>query len=277
MKAKILDIKGKEKGTIDLPKCFGAAIREDIVSKVLEVKKTQQPYAPSPIAGNQHSASGKLIHRRHVWKSQYGRGMSRIPRKIMSRRGSQFNWVGATVPNAVGGRRAHPPKVESMVNTLKINKKELKIALCSALTATTKEDLIVKRYKSLEKGKIKQLPLIIESKVIKTKDLISLVKNIFGDVSSIVIKNKTIRAGKGKMRGRKYKSNAGLLIVTGKEDKLKTKRFEMASASKLGVNDLARGGQGRIVIYTENAIKEIAQRFQSSSKSQTKELGKKIK
>ena len=54
----------------------------------------------------------------------------------MSQRGSQFNWVGATVPSAVGGRRAHPPKVAGMINTLKINKKEEKIAFCSALSAS---------------------------------------------------------------------------------------------------------------------------------------------
>ena len=39
MKAKILTIEGKEKGSIDLPKCFFGKIREDIVAKVLEVQK----------------------------------------------------------------------------------------------------------------------------------------------------------------------------------------------------------------------------------------------
>ncbi len=271
MKVKILDIKGKEKGTIELPECFNAPIREDIVSKVLEAKKTKQPYAPSPIAGNRQSASGKLIHRRHVWKSQYGRGMSRIPRKRMSQRGSQFNWVGATVPSAVGGRRAHPPKIESMIKKLKINKKELRTAFFSALTATTKEDIVVKRYEKLEKGKISQLPIIIESKEIKVKELVSLVKKIFGEVFSIAIKNKKIRAGKGKMRGRKYKSNAGLLIVVGKKDKLRTKRFEVVPVNQLSVNDLAKGGQGRLVMYTENAIKEIAEKIQGKVKSKSGE------
>jgi len=80
MKTKILDIEGKEKGSIELPECFSENIREDIVSRVLEAKKTMQPYAPSPVAGKQHSARGKIIHRRHVWKSGYGRGASRVPR-----------------------------------------------------------------------------------------------------------------------------------------------------------------------------------------------------
>ena len=83
MKAKLLDTSGKEKASIDLPKCFSRKIREDVVAKVLEAKKSEQPFSPSPVAGKQHSASGIIIHRRHVWKSGYGRGMSRIPRKIM--------------------------------------------------------------------------------------------------------------------------------------------------------------------------------------------------
>ena len=38
MKAKLYDIKGKEKGTIELPKVFESEIRRDIVEKVLEAK-----------------------------------------------------------------------------------------------------------------------------------------------------------------------------------------------------------------------------------------------
>ena len=114
MKSVLLDINGKEKGKIDLPKVFSAIIREDIVSNFLEIKKHKQPYGPNLLAGMKQSAKGKMRHRRHVWQTHYGRGISRIPRKIMSRRGSQFNWVGATVPQAVGGRKAHPPKILSM-------------------------------------------------------------------------------------------------------------------------------------------------------------------
>ena len=115
-KANILNIDGKKVKEIELPKCFSQPIREDIVAKVVEIKKQKQPYGPSPVGGKQSSASGKIVHRRHVWKSGYGRGQSRIPRKTMSRRGTQFNWVGAEVPNTRGGRRAHPPKAASMIN-----------------------------------------------------------------------------------------------------------------------------------------------------------------
>ena len=153
MKAKILSITGKEKGEIELPRCFSSKIRKDILARVVEAKKTQQPYGPSPIAGRQYSAGGKIHHRRHRWKSSYGRGMSRDPRKIISRRGAQFNFVAAGVPNVVGGRRAHPPKKFSIK---KINKKEMKIALESAISATADEKLIKEKYKKLKDKTIKE-------------------------------------------------------------------------------------------------------------------------
>ncbi len=264
MKAKILDINGKEKESIDLPKFFSQEIREDLIEKVLEAKKSKQPYAPSPVAGKQHSARGKLVHRRHVWKSQYGRGMSRVPRKILSRRGSQFNWEGAEVPQAKGGMRAHPPKILSMINKRKINKKELKIALASALSATANEKEITKKYESLKDEKIKNLPIIVEEKLLtlKTKELLSSLKKILGEqLFEIALKKKKIRAGKGKLRGRKYKSNAGMLLVTGKNEKLKISAFDIVSTGNLSIMDLARGGAGRLTIYTEKAIKELKEKL----------------
>jgi hypothetical protein len=43
-----------------------------------------QPYGSMKGAGAGYSASGIVRHRRHAWKSAYGKGMSRVPRKIMS-------------------------------------------------------------------------------------------------------------------------------------------------------------------------------------------------
>ncbi len=279
-KTKILDINGKEKASLNLPKCFSAEIRKDIVAKVLEVKKIQQPYAPSPVAGNQHSASGKIKHRRHVWKTHYGQGISRIPRKTVSRRGDRFNWIGAVVPFARGGRRAHPPKILSMINTKKINKKELKIALMSAISATANGIEIVNRYATLKNKKVENAPFIVETKLIslKTKDLISSLKKILGkDLFELALQKKSVRAGKGKLRGRKYKSTAGLLLVVGKNELLKTNSFDVVDVKSLGVTDLAKGGVGRLTIYTEGAVRELANKFTSSSKSQTNELGEKLK
>ena len=280
MKTNILDIDGKKGKELNLPSFFSEKIREDIVVKVLEAKKTRQPYSPSPVAGKQHSASGKIQHTRHVWKTMQGKGISRVPRKIMSRRGSQFNWTGAEIPSAVGGRRAHPPKVVSMINTKKINKKEMTSALRSALSATANEKIVCGKYERLKDKKIGNLPLVVEEKIVKlkTKELLGSLKNILGtDLFEVAIKKKSVRSGKGKLRGRKYKSNAGMLFVIGNKEKLKTNLIEVKNAKNIGVVDLAKGGIGRLTMYTESAIRELASKFTSSSKSQTKELGEKIK
>ena len=261
MKTKLLNIDGKKIREIELPKEFSENIREDIVAKVLETKKTWQPYSPSPVAGKQHAAKGKVVHRRHVWRSGYGRGASRVPRKIFSRRGSQFNWEAAEVPFARGGMRAHPPKVISMINTLKINKKELKIAFASALSATANAKKITKKYSRL--NEVKNVPYVVEGKIVslKTKQILESLEKILGkEIFEVAIKKKSVRAGIGKRRGRKYKSTAGMLFVVGDNEKLKTGAFDVVNAKKLSIVDLAKGGVGRLVVYTENAIREIGAR-----------------
>ncbi len=263
MKSKILDINGKEKGSIELPKSFSENVREDIVAKVVEAKKTRQPYAPSPVGGKQHSASGKIQHVRHVWKTMQGKGISRVPRKIMSRRGSQFNWTGAEIPNAVGGRRAHPPKIISMINTNKINKKEMALAFISALSATANENLVARKYETLKGKKISGLPFVVEEKItkLKTKDLISSLKKVLGEVLfEVSVKKRKIRSGKGKLRGRKYKKNLGLLLVVGNKEKLKTNVIDVKNVKRLNVTDLANGGVGRLTMYTEEAIRELGEK-----------------
>ena len=264
--AKKSDYNGKKVKSINLPICFSAKIREDIVAKVLEAKKTTQPYAPSLVAGKQHAAKGKIVHRRHVWRSGYGRGASRVPRKIFSQKGSQFNWEAAEVPFARGGMRAHPPKILSMLNFRKINKKELKIAFESVLSSTANGKEIVKRYSSLEGRKIENAPFVVESKIstLKVKELLESLKKILGkDLFKLAIQKKEIRSGKGKRRGRKYKNNAGLLLVIGEKEKLKTTAFDVVPVNSLGITDLAAGGLGRLTIYTEESIKELNKRLEN--------------
>ncbi len=264
MKTKLYTINGKQEKEINLPNCFSESIRANLIQKVIEAKKIQQPYAPNPVAGRQYSASGKLNHRRKVWKSQYGRGISRIPRKIMTRKGSQFNWVGATSPNTRGGRRAHAPKILSRLGLARVNKKEMKLALQSALSATISPEWVVKRYATLEDQKITNLPFIVESKIItlKSKDLISSLKKILGDtLFALALQKKTIRSGKGKLRGRKYKNNLGLLLIVGNDEKIKITAFDVKTANTVGITDLAVGGPGRLTVYTEAAIKDLEAKF----------------
>ena len=253
MKAQIYDSSGKKKAEMTLPALFGRPVREDIVAKYVESSRTWQPHSLDPRAGRRSSASGILKHRRHAWKGQYGKGISRVPRKIIWRRGTQFNWVGAEVSGTRGGRRVHGHKL--LRRPRKINLKEIKIAFASALAATAMNKYIEKRYSTIKSGL--ELPLIVERFDLKGKNAIELLKKITGNAFPIVLKHRSVRAGKGKGRGRTYKSNAGLLIITGNGERLDVPGVEIKSLSSVEIGDLYP--LGRLTLYTEKAIQELGE------------------
>jgi large subunit ribosomal protein L4e len=251
MKSQLFSSKGEKKSQIELPKIFSTKIRKDIVSKYFEINKLIHPYAPKKDAGMRQSASGTISHKRHDWKGHYGRGIARVPRKTMWRRGTQFMWVGANAPGTRGGRKTHPPK--GIGKEKKINKKEIKLALESAFAATANQDLVKGRYSSLEK--IENIPAVIEFLPSNTKELIGTLKVIFKGNVKLIMKSKTQRAGKGTRRGRKYKSNAGVLIIKGKEENSKHSGFDIKSHEDVSISDLYP--LGRITLYTKKALEEL--------------------
>src|SRR3989344_7032368 len=123
MKADVFNIQAEKVKLIELPMHFSEEIRPDLIRKVVLIIQSnkRQPYGSFVEAGQR--ASAKLSRRRRDFKSAYGRGIARTPRKTISRRGSQFTWVGAVAPNTVSGRRAHPPKA-TKVWKKEVNKKE---------------------------------------------------------------------------------------------------------------------------------------------------------
>ncbi len=278
MKINILDSQGNKKKEIETP-VFDGKIREDIVQKVAEVEKVRQPYSPFPLAGKQYSAAGKIRHGRRRWKTAAGRGISRVPRKIFWRRGTQFYWEGATISGTRGGRRAHPPKILGMINTKKINKKEAKLAFLSALALTSSIEHVNKKYETLEGKKLEiKLPIVVEDSVVKlkTKEFLNSIEKMLGPAAELAIQKKKVRHGKGKMRGRKYRKSAGALFVIGKGEEMKMSGIEIKKASELRVGDLASNG-ARLTIYTEKAIKDLEERLEGKNKEEkeTKKVKKK--
>ncbi len=253
MKATLYDAQGAKKGDVELPALFETKVREDIVAKYVEADKFEnmQPYGSYSEAGKRHSASGTISHRRHEWKGHYGKGISRLPRKVMWRRGVQFYWVGAEVSNTRGGRRAHPPK--PVHTPRKINIKERSLAWHGAFAATFNPAWIKKRYSTL--SAVFGVPAVIETLPKKTKEMHAALKAIFGDTASKIFKNKEVRSGKGKLRNRKYKENAGLLIVTGNDELVKCAGVEVKSAKELHIADLYP--LGRLTLYTKKSLEEL--------------------
>lgn len=256
MKIQILDIEGKKAKEITTG-LFEEPIREDLIFKAIEAEKTRQEYKPKQYAGMNRSASGNVTHKRHSWGSDRGRGMPRIPKKTMWRRGTQFSWIGAIIPSVRGGRRAHPP--HGNIPDKKINKKELVKTLLSTLTFISSVDEIKKKYSSLREKKLDiKLPLVVEDKILplKTKEFFSSLRKILGETYDVAIQKKDVRAGKGKFRGRKYKKNAGALLIIGKQEKAKIQGIDVLNINEFTIEDLASGG-ARLVLFTEKAIHEL--------------------
>jgi large subunit ribosomal protein L4e len=173
----------------------------------------------------------------------------------MSRHGQSFQWVGASANYTRGGGRAHPHRPEEN-QFRKVNKKELTTALDSALSGTFDLKSLEKKYSI----KVLVSAIVADKKVLelKTKDFIVFLKTVFGEAFGKLLKEKRVRAGSGKKRGRKYKSNAGLLCVIASDEKMNRGGVDVVKAKELDISDLAPNGEpGRFVVYTEKALKEI--------------------
>ena len=258
MKLNILDSTKNKTGEIKMPFHFQEDFRPDLIQRAVLAMQShkRQPYAASDGAGKR--ASAKLSRRRRDYKGSYGFGISRVPRKIMTRRGTRMNWVGTFAPGTVGGRRAHPPKTEK-IWWEKINEKERTKAIRSAITATMLKDVVAERGHMIPDD----YPFILDDKfelIEKTNKILEAFKKLGLENEMARVQDKKIRAGKGKSRGRKYKRKKGFLIVAANTDKLSRAVSNIPGIDVVGVKSLnaellAPGGKaGRLTLWTSNAI-----------------------
>jgi ribosomal protein L4 len=251
MKATLFDVSGKQKSQIALPVVFDTPIRADIVEKAYEAEKfsLMQSYGPDPRAGRKHSASGTIKHARHKWKGHYGKGISRIPRKQMWRRGTQFYWVGAEVSSTRGGRSIN---AASRVKAFrKTNQKERLLALHSSIAATADASLLKQHYPTL---KTVLSPMIIESLPKKVQALKDAFTAMLGDAEQ-AFQSRQVRHGAGKQRGRSYKVSAGALVVVGSKEQDSFAGLEVVKAKELKLFHLYP--LGRMTLYTKAALEEL--------------------
>lgn len=259
MKLDIFDKKNDKTGSLELPEQFSEEVRVDLISSAVRIlqSNSRQPYGSDPMAGKKSSA--EISRRRHNYRGSYGQGISRVPRKILTRRGTRMFWVGAFAPGTVGGRRAHPPKATKKW-LMKINKKENRKAIRSAMAATiNKESVLSRGHRAPD-----NYPFLISKDfeaINKTNEVVKalLALNLQEELSRSSVKK--IRAGKGKMRGRKFKKRVGPLLVVSTKDAplMKSARnipgVEVSDVKSLNAEILAPGTHpGRLTLYTESAL-----------------------
>ena len=278
MQAKVLQLDGKESHTIDLPTLFETPFRYDVIHKayVNLLSHSFQRQGRYPMAGEVVSAESRNT----------GLGIARIARA----KGEGFSRAGqaAGVASIRQGRVAHPP--ESWKNIYKkINNKEKQLALCSAIAATARKDLIERRGHKV--SDITSFPIIVSDdieNISKTKDLVSLLQALgLKDELKRVQFSRKARSGTARRRGRRGRSAVSAIIVvsgyesdsdndskvdgnkhTRNKENFRNKNIMKLSGSirgldikqvkDLSVLDFLPGSKPiRLTIFSESAIKEL--------------------
>jgi large subunit ribosomal protein L4e len=261
MKLKILDTKNADKGSIELPKIFSEPVRPDIIKRAVEVIQAcnRQPYGAYPMAGQQ--VSEKISRRRRDYKGSYGHAISRVPRKVINRRGMRINWIAALAPGTVGGRIAHPPKA-SKDWSKKINVKERRKAIRSAIAATMIKEYVTARGHMPPQA----YPFIISEEfenLQKTKDVEKALETLGFKEELERASKRTYKAGKARLRGRKYRRRKGPLFVVSKQCKLldaanNLPGIEVVLVNNINAELLAPGSvPGRLTLFTKSAIERL--------------------
>jgi len=256
---KIYSLKGKVKGNIKLPDIFNTEYRPDLIKRAVVMLQAnrRQRYGADPLAGMRTTAE-YFGRRRDAYRQTINRGISRLPR--IKPGGGGLGDV-RRVPQAVGGRRAHPPKMRDY--SKKMNKKEYQLALKSAIAATKDIRIVKERGHIIDN--IKEIPLVVEDsfqRLKKTNDVINVLYNLGLKEDLERAKEKRIRAGRGKLRGRKYKRRKSILIVIHKDDGIKNVKnipgVDIVNLDELDVELLAPGTHpGRLTLWTKSALDNI--------------------
>ena len=256
MKSQVYSVSGVKQDEMELPQVFSTPVKREVIQKAyinLESHKFQ-PKGTHPTAGMDVVARSN--------DPPTGQGSSRIA-KMRGGGGGRQGQAGG-VASVRGGRQAHPPKVQKVIYK-KLNKKENKLALCSAIAATSSKDLIQARGHKV--GSNESFPIIVSDEIesiIKTQELVQTIEslNLTDDLNRL--KDRKARTGKSALRGRTKKVGKSILFVVKSSEKLAMAAgaipgVDVKAANDLSVLDLAPGSTLiRLTVYSKAAIAEIA-------------------
>ncbi len=251
----VYGLDGEAKDTVALPKAFDTQLREDLIraAVVRAQANRRQAYGPNPRSGFRHSVE--------QWGK--GHGVARVMRVKGERTGAQS-------PGTVGGRRAHPPRLDRVWER-KMNSKERRMARMSALGAIKDAAVVRARGHRFKEGLT--LPVVVEEAFEQmakdteegyTRAMVETLENlgIYDDVVR-AREGRHERAGRGKIRGRRFRTPTSLLVVV--EDVERVRRFfrnlpgvEVVNPELLSTERLAPGGDpGRLTVISVQALERM--------------------
>jgi len=250
---RVYSMEGEPVKTIDLPAVFRSEVRQDLIRRAVTAFQAnrRQPYGPNSRSGMKHSVR---------WSGK-GHGVSRVPRL----RGGM---TGAQAPGTVGGRRAHPPRPDTIWEK-KMNSHERGLARNAALAALRDPAIVSARGPRFDVRL--SLPVVLEDAIESfepeegaTREGLAILERL--GLQDDVVRAKDgrhVRAGRGKLRGRRLRQPRSLLVVV--KEPAKVRRLfgnlpgvEVTSPAGLNAEILAPGGDpGRLALFSEGAIELI--------------------
>jgi len=255
MKTAAYTTTGTKDVEVELPLIFSTPFRKELIHKAF-INLTShkfQKQGRKPMAGMDVVADSN--------DPQTGQGVSRVAR--MQGGGGGRQGQGAEVASTRGGRQAHPPIVEKVIYK-KLNKKENKLALCSAIAATASKDLVELRGHKVDG--IESFPIIVSDdieSISKTSEINKVLDSLKLSQDVKRLDARKARSGQSRLRGRSKKVGKSVLFVTADSSNLSKATgaipgVEVRNVKELSILDLAPGSDPiRLTVYSKSAIEEI--------------------
>lgn len=147
----------------------------------------------------------------------------------------------------------------------RINTTQKRYAVASALAASAVPALVMARGHVIDE--VPEVPLVIDNTIESTKKT-SAAKDILAAVGAMedvekAANSKQIRAGKGKMRNRRYQLRRGPLVIYQKNDGIEQAfrnlpGLELCCVDRLNLMQLAPGGHmGRFCVWSQAALEAL--------------------
>ncbi|MEM1541279.1 MAG: 50S ribosomal protein L4 [Ignisphaera sp.] len=250
----LVDIDGNIVDKIELPLVFSLPVRIDVIRRAVHSALTAklQPKGRDPLAGKRRVGESWGI----------GYSVARVPRLDNGR--------AVFAPNVRGGRRQFAPTVMERIHE-EINRKEMKLAIMSSLAGLADPKFVFKRSYVVPKS-VENIPIVVVNSIediSATKDLKKFLVRLglWGNIERAQEMTR-IRAGRGKMRGRRYVEPKSLLFIISSSKAPLTRAIRNLPGSDyvtpmtLNILKLAPGGlPGRLSIITVKALEMISHLF----------------
>lgn len=261
---------GSTKEQIVAPYVFTAPLRPDLIQQVHTGlnKNARQAYSVNKYAGKNTAAAS--------WGT--GRAVSRIPR--VPGGGTHRAGQGAFGNMCRGGHMFAPTKTWRRWHR-KVNLNEKRHAIASALAASALPALVMARGHKIDT--VPEMPLVVSNDVesiTKTAKAIEFLVKVGANVDVEKAKaSRAVRAGKGKMRNRRYVARKGPLVVYSNDEGI-SRSFrnipgvEVACVERLNLLQLAPGGHaGRFIVWTKGAVEKLNGLYGTATEKSTSKKG----